>query len=128
MPCCLVHWTNLYDHWQTMQKEEKREIVEVITGKIIVGKDGIIADSNFCLPPGIRLTATPGSAGIVLEAACSCQASVRPKPCSFTPCECFQAMIATVGTISVNRRQKNLFIKERNGSKTVTIISYDERR
>ncbi len=42
MPCCLVHWTNLYDHWQTMQKEEKREIVEVITGKIIVGKDGII--------------------------------------------------------------------------------------
>jgi site-specific DNA recombinase len=28
--------SNLYDHWQTMQPEEKREIIEVITDKITI--------------------------------------------------------------------------------------------
>ena len=32
---------NLYDNWQTMKPEEKREIIEVITGKIIIDKDEI---------------------------------------------------------------------------------------
>ena len=32
---------DLYDHWQTMQPNEKREIIEIITNKIIVGKDEI---------------------------------------------------------------------------------------
>jgi hypothetical protein len=39
--------TNLYDHWQTMQPEEKREIIEVITDKIIVGKDGITINLSY---------------------------------------------------------------------------------
>jgi hypothetical protein len=33
--------SNLYDNWQTMKPEEKREIIEVITDKIIIGKDEI---------------------------------------------------------------------------------------
>ena len=33
--------SSLYDHWQTMEPERKREIVEVITDKIIIGKDEI---------------------------------------------------------------------------------------
>ena len=33
--------SNLYDHWQTMQPEEKRKIIEIITDKIIIGKDEI---------------------------------------------------------------------------------------
>jgi site-specific DNA recombinase len=32
---------NLYDHWQTMQPKEKREIIEIITDKIIIGKGEI---------------------------------------------------------------------------------------
>ena len=44
--------TNLYDHWQTMQPEEKREIIEVITDKIIVGKDEITI--NLCYAPSCK--------------------------------------------------------------------------
>ena len=32
---------SLYDHWQTMRSEEKREIIEMITDKIVIGKDEI---------------------------------------------------------------------------------------
>ena len=38
---------NLYDYWQTMQPEEKREIVEVITDKIIVAKDEITINITY---------------------------------------------------------------------------------
>ena len=37
----------LYDRWQTMQPEEKREIVEVITDKIIIGKDEITISLSY---------------------------------------------------------------------------------
>jgi hypothetical protein len=30
--------SNLYDHWQTMQPEEKRGIIEVITDKINIDR------------------------------------------------------------------------------------------
>ena len=43
---------NLYDHWQTMQPEEKRGIIEVITDKIIVGKDEITI--NLCCAPSCK--------------------------------------------------------------------------
>ena len=39
--------SNLYDHWQTMQPDEKREIIEVITDKIIVGKDEITINLTY---------------------------------------------------------------------------------
>ena len=39
--------SNLYDHWQTMQPEEKRGIIEVITDKIIVGKDEITINLSY---------------------------------------------------------------------------------
>jgi site-specific DNA recombinase len=39
--------SNLYDHWQTMQPDEKREIIEVITNKIIVGKDEITINLTY---------------------------------------------------------------------------------
>ena len=32
---------NLYDHWRAMQPEEKREIVETIAEKIVIGKNEI---------------------------------------------------------------------------------------
>ena len=38
---------NLYDHWQTMQPEDKRGIIEVITDKIIVGKDEITINLSY---------------------------------------------------------------------------------
>jgi site-specific DNA recombinase len=44
--------SNLYDHWQAMPPEEKREIVEVITDKIMVGKDEIII--NLCYAPSCK--------------------------------------------------------------------------
>ena len=39
--------SNLYDHWQTMQPEEKRGIIEVITDKIIIGKDEITINLSY---------------------------------------------------------------------------------
>ena len=39
--------SNLYDHWQTMQPEEKRGIIEVITDKIIIGKDEITVSLSY---------------------------------------------------------------------------------
>ena len=39
--------SNLYDHWQTMQPAEKREIIEIITDKIIVGKDEITINLSY---------------------------------------------------------------------------------
>ncbi|MEI7534685.1 MAG: recombinase family protein, partial [Verrucomicrobiae bacterium] len=39
--------SNLYDHWQTMQPDEKRGIIEIITDKIIVGKDEIIINLSY---------------------------------------------------------------------------------
>jgi hypothetical protein len=33
--------SSVYDHWQTMQPEEKRENVEIITDTIIIGKNEI---------------------------------------------------------------------------------------
>ncbi|MGO8697792.1 MAG: recombinase family protein [Limisphaerales bacterium] len=39
--------SNLYDHWQTMQAEEKREIIEIITDKIIIGKDEITINLSY---------------------------------------------------------------------------------
>src|SRR6202050_2847554 len=39
--------SNLYDHWQTMQPAEKREIIEVITDKIMVGKDEITINLSY---------------------------------------------------------------------------------
>ena len=39
--------SNLYDHWQTMQPEEKREIIEIITDKIIIGKDEITINLSY---------------------------------------------------------------------------------
>ena len=44
--------SNLYDHWQTMQPNEKREIIEIITNKIIVGKDEITI--NFSYSPSCK--------------------------------------------------------------------------
>jgi site-specific DNA recombinase len=32
---------NLYAHWQTMQTEEKRELIEIVTDKIVIGKEEI---------------------------------------------------------------------------------------
>ena len=43
---------NLYDHWQSMEPEEKREIVEVITDKITIAKDEIII--NLCYAPSCK--------------------------------------------------------------------------
>ncbi|HEX3799333.1 MAG TPA: recombinase family protein [Verrucomicrobiae bacterium] len=43
--------SNLYDHWQIMQPSEKREIVEIITEKIVVDKDEIainLYSRDFC--------------------------------------------------------------------------------
>ena len=39
--------SSLYDHWRTMQPEAKREIVEIITDKIIVGKDEITINLTY---------------------------------------------------------------------------------
>ena len=39
--------SNLYDPWQTMQPEEKREIIEIITDKIIIGKDEITINLSY---------------------------------------------------------------------------------
>ena len=39
--------SSLYDHWQTMEPEAKREIVEVITDKVIVGKDEITINLTY---------------------------------------------------------------------------------
>jgi hypothetical protein len=39
--------SNLYDHWQTMQPEEKREIIEIITKKINIGKDEITINLSY---------------------------------------------------------------------------------
>ena len=44
--------SSLYDQWQTMRPEEKREIIEVITDKIIVGKDEITI--NLCYAPSCK--------------------------------------------------------------------------
>jgi site-specific DNA recombinase len=44
--------SNLYDHWQTMQPEEKRELVEVITDRIVIGKDEITI--NLCYAPSSK--------------------------------------------------------------------------
>ena len=44
--------TNLYDQWQTMQPETKRELIEVITDKIIVGKEEITI--NLCYAPSCK--------------------------------------------------------------------------
>ena len=44
--------SNLYDHWQTMQPEEKREIIEIINDKIIIGKDEITI--NLCYAPSCK--------------------------------------------------------------------------
>ena len=48
--------SSLYDHWQTMQPEEKRELVEVITDKIVIGKDEITI--NLCYAPSSKDMAT----------------------------------------------------------------------
>jgi site-specific DNA recombinase len=40
---------NLYEHWQTMQPEEKRELIEIIADKIVVGKEEITI--NLCYAP-----------------------------------------------------------------------------
>ncbi len=44
--------SNLYDHWQTMQSDEKRGIIENITKEIIVGKDEITI--NFYYSPSCK--------------------------------------------------------------------------
>ena len=44
--------SSLYDHWQTMETEKKRQIVEVITDKIVIGKDEI--DINFSYSPSCK--------------------------------------------------------------------------
>jgi hypothetical protein len=46
----------LYDCWQTMQPEEKQEIVEVITDKIVIGKDEITI--TLCYAPSCKDMAT----------------------------------------------------------------------
>ena len=38
---------NLYDRWQTMPPENKREIIEVIADKIIIGKDEITINLSY---------------------------------------------------------------------------------
>jgi hypothetical protein len=38
--------SSLYEHWQTMQGQEKREIVEIITDQMIIAKDEITI--NLC--------------------------------------------------------------------------------
>ncbi len=43
---------NLHANWQTMKADEKREIVETITDKIIVGKDEITI--NLCYTPSCK--------------------------------------------------------------------------
>jgi site-specific DNA recombinase len=44
--------SSLYDHWQTMQGHEKREIVEIITDRIIIAKDEITI--NLCYMPSCK--------------------------------------------------------------------------
>jgi site-specific DNA recombinase len=44
--------SSLYDNWQTMQPEEKREIVELITDKIVIAKDEITI--NLCYAPSCK--------------------------------------------------------------------------
>ena len=39
--------SNLYDHWQTMTPEDKRGIIEIITDKMIVGKDEIVINLSY---------------------------------------------------------------------------------
>jgi site-specific DNA recombinase len=39
--------SNMYDHWETMTPDEKREIVELITEKIIVDKDEITINLSY---------------------------------------------------------------------------------
>ena len=39
--------SNLYDHWQTIPPEQKREIIEVIADTIVVGKDEITINLSY---------------------------------------------------------------------------------
>ena len=43
---------NLYDHWHMMLPEEKRELIEIITDKIIIGTDEITI--NLCYAPSSK--------------------------------------------------------------------------
>jgi site-specific DNA recombinase len=43
---------SLYEHWQTMEPEEKREMIELITDKIVIGKDEITI--NLCYAPSCK--------------------------------------------------------------------------
>jgi len=53
--------SSLYDHWQTMEPNEKREMVELITDKIIVGKDEITI--NLCYSPSVKIWQIGGGRG-----------------------------------------------------------------
>ncbi len=43
---------NLHHRWQAMQPEEKRELIEIITKEIIIGKDEITI--NYCYAPSSK--------------------------------------------------------------------------
>ena len=60
--------SNLYDHWQTMQPDEKRGIIENITNKIIVGKDEITI--NFSYSPSCKDMANRWRKGWFLNPFC----------------------------------------------------------
>jgi DNA invertase Pin-like site-specific DNA recombinase/DNA-binding XRE family transcriptional regulator len=60
--------SNLYDHWQTMQPAEKREIIEIITDKIIIGKDEITI--NLCYAPSCKDMANRWRKGSFLRPYC----------------------------------------------------------
>lgn len=60
--------SNLYDRWQTMPPHEQRELVEVITDKIIIGKDEITI--NLCYAPSCKDMAIRWRKGLFLNPFC----------------------------------------------------------
>ena len=44
--------SSLYDRWQTLEPEEKREIIEIITDQIVIGKGEITI--NLCYVPSSK--------------------------------------------------------------------------
>lgn len=59
---------NLYEHWQTMQLEKKRELIEVIADKIVVGKEKITI--NLCYAPSCEEMAKKWRKGSLLNPFC----------------------------------------------------------
>jgi DNA-binding XRE family transcriptional regulator len=59
---------HLYKHWQTMHPEEKRELIELIVEKIVIGKEEITI--NLCYSPSSKEMANRWRKGSVLNPFC----------------------------------------------------------